>query len=227
MAAPKPTEDNKPEKRKLHAEIKKITPEFNGFLSINRYEIEADRHEGGKHTVTWLLMERGHAVAILGYDPARDEVVLGNEMRPGVLAAGDYPYTDNLPAGGIPKGETAVEAAIREMVEEQGLELKNTEVIHEGAYVSSGGTSEKIAIVFGTVDMSKAGGVHGLETESENIKAVILKSDEFLRRVRAGEITDLKTIVAGYWLAENRDRLQQQYNPKTKQDNKKQAPKAP
>lgn len=203
--------------RKLNAHVTSVKNEFNGFLRINRYEIEADLHEGGKQTISRLVMERGHAVAILGYDPVRDEVVLGNEMRPGMLAAGDYPYSDNLPAGGIPKGETAVQSAVREMEEEQGLELKNTEVIHEGAYVSSGGTSEKIAIVFGTVDMSKAGGIHGLAEEHENIKAVVLKADEFLRRVRAGEITDLKTLVAGYWLAENKDRLQKQYAPKSAQ----------
>ena len=37
-------------------------------------------------------MERGNAVVVLGHDPSRDEVVLGNEFRPGVIVAGDYPY---------------------------------------------------------------------------------------------------------------------------------------
>lgn len=35
----------------------------------------------------------------------RDEVVLGNEFRPGVLVAGEYPYRDNLIAGGIKNHE--------------------------------------------------------------------------------------------------------------------------
>jgi ADP-ribose pyrophosphatase len=46
-------------------------------------------------------MERGNAIAVLGHDPKRDEVVLANEFRPGALAAGDYPYRDNLVAGEI------------------------------------------------------------------------------------------------------------------------------
>ena len=41
-------------------------------------------------TVRQLVMERGHAVGVLGYDASRDEVVLANELRPGMLAAGEY-----------------------------------------------------------------------------------------------------------------------------------------
>jgi hypothetical protein len=33
------------------------------------------------------VMERGNAVAVLGHDPNRNEVVLGKEFRPGVLVA--------------------------------------------------------------------------------------------------------------------------------------------
>jgi ADP-ribose pyrophosphatase len=199
---------------KPSAKILKLTKVFNGFLSVSELEIEADRHDGGKKVFKWQVMERGHAVTMLGYDPIRDEVVLGNEMRPGVLVAGDYPYTDNLPAGGMAKGENAIDTAVREMKEETGLDLKDPVVVHPGLYVSSGGTSEKIAIVFGVVDMTKAGGVHGLVSEGESIGTVVLKADEFLRRVRSAEINDMKTAVAGYWLAENRDRIRRDYAPK-------------
>ena len=196
------------------ARITSVKDVFNGFLTLKELQIEADGHDGKKRNFKWLVMERGNAVTMLGYDPIRDEVVMGNEMRPGVLVAGDYPYTDNLPAGGIAKGESALETAIREMQEETGLELKDAYVVHPGLYPSSGGTSEKIAIVFGIIDTSKAGGVHGLAAEGESIGTIILKSDEFLRRVRSGEINDMKTVVAGYWLAENRDKIRRDYAPK-------------
>ena len=87
------------------------------------------------------VMERGNSVAVLGHDPNRHEVVLGNEFRPGVMVAGDYPYRDNLIAGAIDKNETALEAAVREMREETDLILSNPVLIHSGAYVRSGGTS--------------------------------------------------------------------------------------
>jgi ADP-ribose pyrophosphatase len=183
---------------------------YKGFLSVVRYDIEADRHNGDARTVVREVMERGHAVAVLGYDPKRDVVVLANELRPGLLAAGDYPYTDNLVAGAIDEGESTIEAAVREMAEETGLELCSPQLIHPGAYVSSGGTSEKIAIVVGFIDSTRAGGVHGSDAEDEDILSVVIAADEFIARVRRGDITDLKTLVAGYWLTENRERLRRE-----------------
>lgn len=190
--------------RKLSVTIKNVSPLHSGFLRVNRYEFEVEQHRGGSRTIRWELMERGNVVAVLGYDPVRDNVVLISEFRPGILLAGDYPFTENLVAGSISEGEDPIEAAVREMKEETGLELRDPLIVHPGAFVSSGGTSEKITIVAGTVDSTLAGGVHGNPSESEDILTVVLSADEFLRRVYDAEITDLKTLVAGYWLARQR-----------------------
>lgn len=184
------------------AAIRSKTALHEGFLRVYRYEFDVEQHGGGIRRRSFEVMERGNAVAVLGHDPDRDEVVLGNEFRPGAMVAGDYPYRDNLVAGAIDGGETALEAAVREMREEAGLELCNPMLIHPGAYVSSGGTSEKIALVYGTVDTGRAGGVHGNPREHEDILTVVLPVPVFLRRVRSGDIDDLKTLVAGYWFAE-------------------------
>jgi ADP-ribose pyrophosphatase len=88
------------------------------------------------------------------------------------------------------------------MREETGLVLSDPVLIHPGAYVSSGGTSEKISIVYGTVETSQAGGVHGNRAEKEDILTVVLPAKVFVERVRSGDINDLKTLVAGYWFAE-------------------------
>jgi len=192
--------------RRLRTEVRERVPLYEGFLRMVRYVFEVEKHDGGTELITREVMERGDAVGVLGYDPKRDEVVLGNEFRPGVQVAGEYPYRDNLVAGGIGKGETAVEAAVREMREEAALELRQPIIIHQGAFVSSGGTSERIALVFGLVDTSAAGGVHGNSEEQEDILTVVLPAEVFIARVRAGEINDLKTLVAGYWFAEHRAR---------------------
>ena len=146
------------DEKKPQAKIIESKRVYDGFFKMDELTIEMDRHEGGTMTLKRLNFERGHAVAMLGYDPVRDEVLLVNEMRPGMLAAGTYPFVDALPAGMIDKGEDAIAAAVREMHEEAGLELKNPRLIHDGAFVSSGGTSEKISLVVGIVDTSKAGG---------------------------------------------------------------------
>jgi len=173
-----------------------------GFLRLYRYETEVERHRGGVQRLSWEVMERGNAVAVLGHDPKRDEIVLANEFRPGALVAGDYPYRDNLVAGAIEDGETAFNAAVREMQEETGLVLSNPVLIHSGAYVSPGGTSEKISLVYGIVDTRSAAGVHGNPSEHEDILTVVVPAKVFVERVRSGAIDDLKTLVAGYWFAE-------------------------
>jgi ADP-ribose pyrophosphatase len=188
----------------LRAVVHSRKPLYEGFLRVYRYEFDVEKYNGKTRRSSWEMMERGDAVAVLGHDPSRDQVVLGNEFRPGVLVAGDYPYRDNLVAGAIEKNETALEAAVREMREETGLILNNPVLIHAGAYVSSGGTSEKIAIVYGIVDAGLAGGVHGNAAENEDILTVVLPAKVFIERVRSGDINDLKTLVAGYWFAEHR-----------------------
>jgi ADP-ribose pyrophosphatase len=188
--------------RKLQASFRQRTPLHEGFLKVYRYVFDVERQRGGTVQLTWELMERGHAVAVLGHDPKRDEVVLVNEFRPGALVAGDYPFRDNLVAGAIDEGENAIDAAVREMEEEAGQTLHEPRLIHPGAYVSSGGTSEKITLVYGRVDTSGGGGIYGVSTEHEETMAVILPAQAFIARVRKAEINDLKTLVAGYWFAE-------------------------
>jgi ADP-ribose pyrophosphatase len=173
-----------------------------GFLRVYQYEFDVEKHGGGITRISREIMERGNAVAVLGHDPNRDEVVLGNEFRPGVMVTGDNPYRENLVAGAIDENETVLEAAAREMREETGLVLSNPVLIHSGGFVSSGGTSEKISIVYGRVDTTQAGGVHGNASEDEDILTVVLPAKVFVERVRSGEINDLKTLVAGYWFAE-------------------------
>lgn len=200
--------------KKPSAEVVSLKRVFNGHFKVDQYDVKMGRHDGGTQRVVREVFERGHAVGVLAYDPKRDKVVLVNEMRVGILAAGEYPYTDTVPAGGINAGEAEVDAAVREMREETGLDLKQPKTIHAGAYVSPGGTSEKISIVFGIVDSSKVGSIHGNADEKEDIRTLALSSGEFMKRIRSGEINDMKTMLAGYWLMENRAALRKAHTAK-------------
>lgn len=186
--------------RRKSAVIRSVEVLHQGFLRVSRYIFDVEKHGGGRQDLTREIMERGDAVAVLGYDPARDEVVLVNEFRPGAMLAGVYPYTDNLVAGAIDAGESPLDAAVREMQEEAGLELRNPQVIHPGAFVSTGGTSERIVIVAGSVDSTRAGGVHGNPHEQEDILVVVRPAAEVIEQAHRAEIADLKTLVALFWL---------------------------
>lgn len=189
------------------ASIRAKTPLHEGFLKLYRYQFEVQKHDGGMQVIEWELMERGNAVAVLAYDPHRDQILLGNEFRPGAMISGDYPFRDQLFAGALEAGEAPIDAAVREFREEAGLELKEPRVIHPGVYVSSGGTSEKIVLIFGTVDSSgAAGAIHGSDP-GEDVRTVVVPAQEFIGRVQCAAIDDCKTLIAGYWFAQHRDAL--------------------
>ena len=197
------------DKKQLQAQISERKRVYDGFFKVDELTIKMCRHNGGEMEIKRLVFERGHAVAILGYDPVSDEVLLINEMHPGLLAAGEYPFIDSLPAGMIDKGEAVLEAAAREFYEETGAQLTSAKVIHNGAYVSSGGTSEKITLVVGTLDMSQVvnGSLHGKTEEGEDIRVSIVKADDYISRAEQGLLHDMKCMVFALWLSKNRDAL--------------------
>src|SRR4051812_18418801 len=163
----------------MKAKILAKTPLHEGFLKVYRYRLEIEQHRGGTRAVTWEMMERGNSVGVIGHDPRREEIVLVNECRPGILVTGLPPYQDQLVAGVIEKDESPLEAAAREMREEAGLQMRDPVLIHPGAFVSSGGTSERIALVYGIVDTSNAGGIYGTDASEETL-VVVLPVQAFL-----------------------------------------------
>ncbi len=119
-------------------------------------------------------------------------------MPAGRLVTGGYPFGDQLGAGVI-DGESPIEAAAREMREEANLEFSNPVLIHpRGIPPLRGGTSERIALVYGNVDTSKAGG-HMARVRTKITLVVVQPVQAFLERARSGAIEDFKTLLAGFW----------------------------
>jgi len=198
-------------KKQLGADVLGVTTEYQGFLSIRRYEIDADRHDGGRQRVVRFIMERGHAVGVLAYDPLKDQVVLINEMRAGVLAAGGAPFADALIAGTVEEHEHPLEAARRETREEAGLELRDARIIHERAYVSPGGSSEYLTLIAGIVTAPEHETFEGNPAEGEDIRTSLLTPRRLMSAIKRGEINDMKTMLAAYWLTANRARLRHEH----------------
>lgn len=91
------------------------------------------------------LFERGHAAAVLPYDPVRDEVISVEQFRIGALAVRGGPWLLEIVAGMIEADETAEEVVKRESVEEVNCAI--TDIISLYDYlVSPGGTSERGAL---------------------------------------------------------------------------------
>ena len=169
-----------------------------GFLKVSRYTLQRSMYDGRMSgPISREVMERGHAVAILMYDPKRDEIVLAEEFRIGAIHE-DNPWLLGLVAGMVEDGEEVEDVARREAEEESGAVVGELEFI-ANYYSSVGGTTETTAVFYAEIDASDVNGVHGLEGESEDIRVVKIPAQEFIDSLSNPKLHTASLLVAGYW----------------------------
>ena len=192
-------------------EILDRTTCYQGFFRIDRYRLRHRLFSGawGPEMVREVF-ERGHAAAVLPYDPLRDEVVLIEQFRIGALGGGDDPWLVEIVAGIIESDETPEAVVRREAIEESGCEITNLVPICD-YFVSPGGTTERLALFCARVDASQAGGTHGLAEEHEDIRVVVMSADAAFEQIAAGGIKAAAPIIALQWLQLNRDALRRRW----------------
>ncbi|GAD80652.1 ADP-ribose diphosphatase [Vibrio ezurae] len=184
---------------------------FRGFFSLTQVKFRHRLFAGGwSEEIERELFERGHAVAILPYDPVTDQLVMVEQIRVGAL--GDTrPWQLEVVAGMLDKdGENPLDVAKRESVEEAGLEVKSIEHI-SGYYPSAGGCSERIELYIGQIDAPLSGGFFGLESEGEDIRVHVLNREEAYQLVKNGTIENAASIITIQWLMLNHQQLRQQW----------------
>lgn len=192
-------------------EIIEKTVCYKGFFSIARLRLRHRKYDGEwSDVLTREIFERGHAVAVLPYDPVRDEVVLIEQFRVGALDFPASPWLIEIVAGIIDEGESAEGVAHREMAEEAGCVIEQLEHVCD-YLVSPGGTTESTVLYCGRVDTTEAGGVHGLADEGEDIKVSVVTFEEAVALLNSGRINSASPIIALQWLILNRNRLQREW----------------
>jgi ADP-ribose pyrophosphatase len=192
-------------------EIFDKTVVYNGFFRLERYRLRHRLFSGAwSHELAREVFERGHAAAVLPYDPGRDQVVLIEQFRVGALEAPGGPWLLEIVAGVIDAGETPAEVIRREAVEESGCTLQDIVPICE-YLVSPGGTSERLTLFCGKVDAALAGGTHGLAEEGEDTRVVVLEFAEAVAHLQAGKINAAAPIIALQWLMLNREQLRRHW----------------
>ncbi|MBB4286445.1 NUDIX domain-containing protein [Roseospira goensis] len=176
---------------------------FQGYFRIDRYVLRHALFAGGMgRPITRELLERGHAVAVLPYDPVRDAVVLLEQFRVGALGAGMGPWLLEVVAGIIDPGETEAEVAARETQEESGCRVTALERVQ--TWLSSPGcTSETVTLYVGRVDAGGVAGIHGLAEENEDIRPVVVPVADLFAAMRAGRLDNATILIAAQWLALN------------------------
>lgn len=188
-------------------EILEKSIEFQGFFQMEKYRLRHRLFDGRMSPeLDRELFERGHAAAVLPYDPVRDEVVLIEQFRIGALEARGGAWLIEIVAGIIEEGESAEEVIRREAIEEAGCTLREIEPICD-YLVSPGGTSESLSLYCGIIDATGIGGVHGLIDEGEDIRVEAVSFDIAWEWVEQGIINSASPIIALQWLAIHREKI--------------------
>lgn len=182
-----------------------------GFFTMQSYKLRHKLFAGGwTPVIEREMMERGHAAALLPYDPKLDQVVMLEQFRLGAVPTSEHPWLIELVAGIIEEGESAEDVAIRESQEEAGLEVTQLEEIC--SYLPSpGGCTERLTLFAGCVDSSKAGGLHGLADEHEDIRVHCMSREQALELLASGKIDNAASIIGLQWLALNHQRIRQEW----------------
>ena len=190
----------------MEVDILKHEIVYDGFFRLEKFHLRHSLYAGGwSESMLREILERGHAVAVLPYDPVLDAVVMIEQFRIGALNT-ENAWLLEIIAGMIEEGEEAREVACREAQEEAGCQILALEHMYE-YHVSPGGTSERIILFCGQVDARGLGGIHGLPSEHEDIKVTVMPADDALDLLHNGQIRSATPIIALQWLAMNRERL--------------------
>ncbi len=188
-------------------EILEKTTVFRGYFRVDEYRLRHGLFNGGwSAEMKREVFERGHAGAVLLYDPEESLFVMCEQFRVGAYAAGMPPWQLEIVAGIIENGETPEEVCHREAVEEAGRTLTDLWPIQR--YLASpGATSESIYLYLGRVSSKDAGGVFGVASEQEDIRVSVMTETELRAVMDDGKLANAATLIAAQWFFLNRARV--------------------
>ena len=182
-----------------------------GFFTVSRLEVKHELFAGGESgPVIRELLDRGHAAAVLPYDPVRDEVVLIEQFRIGAINDPGGPWLVEIIAGVYEEGESSEEVIKREAVEEAGCKITDLTPVHR-YYSTPGGSTEMIDVYLARTDTRGLGGIHGLAEEEEDIRVCVVSSDTAFEWLDQGRIDSSMPIIALQWFRLNRETIRQQW----------------
>ena len=189
-------------------ELKREETLHDGFFRMVRLHLRHRLFTGGwGRTMTREVLRFGRVAAIIPYDPVRDSVILIEQFRAAIYAAGDpQPWSISIAAGIIEAGDSAEEMARRETLDETGCAVSRLEEVMS-FYSSPGGSSQHVTLFCGEVSTEGAGGHFGLADEDEDIRAFVKTADEAIAMADSGAIDNAVSILGLQWLARNRDAL--------------------
>lgn len=181
------------------------------IFKITAAELRHETFEGTMtDKMTRLNLERGDAVAAIIHNVEDDTILLVEQFRYPTYHKTQDGWIYELPAGIVEAGEDPENTMMREIEEETGYAVDALHHLYT-FFLSPGGSSERIFLYYGrltnTEKVSQGGGLN--QREHEYIQTTTMRVSDALKKLRAREFIDAKTILALQWLDMNRLRLDQ------------------
>lgn len=184
---------------------------YKGFFKLEKYQVRHALFQGGwSPVIEREVFERGHAVALLPYDPETDQVVMVEQFRVAAHENPKGPWLLEVVAGMMSPGESPPEVVNREAKEETGLKVTDLTPIYQ-YYVSPGGTTEQVHLFVGRVKAGEAVSYAGLADEQEDIRVQVLDFEAAMDALATGRTNNGTSIIALQWLALNRAKIRQNW----------------
>ena len=186
---------------------------YKGFFGMDLYTVSYEGFDGTiVGPMSREIFERGDAAALVPYDPVRDEVILIEQFRPGAIRKDQNPWLLEVVAGIVDEkdGSNTLNTVLREVREEAGVECTDA-VFATRFFTTPGGSTESIDLYIGKVDASKAGGVHGLASEHENIRVFAVPFPEIMKMLDNGDFCNAIVIVGIQYLALHKDEIRRKF----------------
>ena len=182
---------------------------FQGYFAVQEIRLTHDLHEGGRTAPMkreGFLM--GDAVVLLPWDPVRDRVMVIEQFRVAPYLRGDpQPWLLEPIAGRVDAGESVETAILREAQEEAALTITRLHPCFN-YYPSPGAAGEFLYQFIGIADLpDDITGIHGLDTEAEDIRSHLLDRAHLSALVDQGQISNGPLATLSLWLDARADRL--------------------
>ncbi len=183
---------------------------YDGHFKVDQLVLQHELFAGGfSGELVREQVSRRNAVAVLPYDPIRDEVVLVEQFRVGAMND-ENPWLIEIVAGLVEEGEENVEVAHREAKEEANCILE--ELHHVVSFFPTpGGFSELSHVYIAKTDTSNLGGEHGLDEEGEDIRVHVLSSKDAIDMLVQGKIRSAIPMIALYNFIQIKNELQKKW----------------
>jgi len=172
---------------------------YKGFFEMNKLEFTHKKHDGTwSDSVQREVFGGAQVSTLLPYDPKKQEIILIQQFRAGIISKHKDSYLYEIVAGIIDKNEDPEKTAVRECFEETGCKVNKILPILN--YFPSPGASEShYHLYLGEVDSFEGTRIKGLKNENEDILVSSFKVEKVRSMLKNNLIKNGLTLIALQW----------------------------